>query len=135
MDKKYEVVWRDPQKTVLMVNYLQDVTWEDVLAADIEAVAVIQQESHSVSLFHYAGKNNINLTDIGSIKELLYNKVPFPPPNMKLVIVLLNNFRAKTSLKVAMGVLDKVIFRRKLTYVVDTVEEAERLILQASSRE
>ena len=131
MDKKYEVVWRDPQKTVLMVNYLQNVTWEDVLAADIEAVAIIQQESHPVILFHYAGKNNVDLIDIGSIKDLLYNKVPFPPPNMKLVIVLLNNYRSKTSLMMAMEVLDKVIFRRKLTYVVNTMEEAEAIIVKA----
>ena len=131
MDKKYEVVWRDPQKTVLMVNYLQNVTWEDVLAADIEAVAIIQQESHPVILFHHSGKNNIDLIDIGSIKDLLYNKVPFPPPNMKLVIVLLNNYRSKTSLMMAMEVLDKVIFRRKLTYVVNTMEEAEAIIVKA----
>lgn len=132
MDKSYEIVWRDSQKkTVLMVNYLQDVTWEDVLKADTEAVGIIQQELHSVVLFHYAGKNNINLTDIGSIKDILYNKVPVPPQNMKLVIVLLNNFKARTSLMMAIEVLDKIAFGRKLTYVVDKLEEAERLIVQA----
>jgi hypothetical protein len=130
MTKKYEITWHNPQETVLMVNNLQDGTWDDVLASTLEAAAIIQQKSYPVILVHNRNNHKIDKFDLGSIKKILYDKLPPPPKNMKLVIVL-SNTSTKWMVQVGVEIAEKVNFGRKLTYFVSTMEEVEQLIKKA----
>ena len=86
MDKKYELTWRNPQKTILMANYLTDIVLEDISAAILEAVPLIQEIPHDVIMFHNIGQHAVNTTRIGVIHDDLYNKIPFrPAKNLKFV--------------------------------------------------
>jgi hypothetical protein len=92
---------------------------------------MIVELPYDVILFHDGGEHNISTTGIGTIHDLLYNKVPRPPQNMKMVIVLSANFSVKKPLEAAVEILDKLFFRRKITHLVSTMAEAERLISKA----
>ena len=131
MDEKFEIVWRNPEKTVLMINYFQNGTWEDILEANSMSDVIVREVQHNVIVFHNGGDYSVDMTDIGSIKGLFYNKAPSIPKNLILVIILLKNWKGAMSLKIGMETLDKVIFRRKLNYFVHSMEEAEELIKQA----
>lgn len=131
MDKKYELVWRNPQKTVLMINYLAPVTWSDVTEAGADAMEAIKDLPQDVILFHNGGTHTVNLTKITSIHDLLYNNLSNPPRNLKFVIVYLENIKILKELDAAMEILDKLFFKRKIFHVASSMAEAERLIVRA----
>jgi hypothetical protein len=133
MDKKYEIIWRNPEKkNVLVVNYLADPLLDDILKANLEAFALFQNIPHEVILFHNGGKYVVEALGIGSVHDLLYNKLPRrAPDNLKFIIVMVENDRTRRLMGAAMDVLDKLFFKRKIVYAVGKMEEAESLISKA----
>jgi hypothetical protein len=132
MEKKYEIDWRDPQQTVLVVTYLADPLLSDILDANLEAFAVIRSTPHDVILLHNGGTHNLETIGIGSFHDLLYNKLPRNPiENLKLIIVLLENDRTRRFTGAAMEILDKLFLRRQMVQSVGSMAEAERLIAKA----
>jgi hypothetical protein len=132
MDKKYEIGWRNPQQTVLVVTYLADPLLSDILDANLEAFAMIEKIPHDVILLHNGGKYKIETIGIGSFHDLLYNKLPSKPlENLKLIIVLLENNHIRRLAGAAMEILDKLFLRRQMVQSVGSMDEAERLIAKA----
>jgi len=132
MEKKYEIMWRNPQKTILQVNYLTDVVWDDIMAANMEAAPMIQEVTHDIILFHNGGQHAVDTTRIGVINDRLYNKIPpRPAKNLKCTIVLIENLEYMRSVKAAMEILDKRFSRPGFAHVVNSMAEAEREISKA----
>jgi hypothetical protein len=132
MDKKYEIMWRNPQKTVLLVNYLTDIVWDDIMAATIEAAPMIQEVPHDVILFHNGGQHAVDTTRIGAINDRLYNKIPpRPAKNLKFTIVLIENLEHMKWVEAAVEILDKRFSRPGFVHVVNSMAEAEREISKA----
>ncbi len=131
MDKKYEIVWRDPQKTVLKVNYQPSIDWSDGLSANIEAMAAIREVQNDVLLFHDTSQSTIDLLGFGSVHDLFYNKLPRPPHNLKMIVVVFRSPNVVKSVGASIEILDKLFFKRKYAHIVGSLEEAERLIAQA----
>ena len=131
MDKKYTIRWYNLQKTVLMVEYIAIVGWDDILEAHNEASNILQEMSHEVILFHNGGESPPASMNVGSIHDQFYNRLPRPPKNLKFVLVLLGNPGVMRPFDASLEVLDKVFFKRKYTYVVGTMAEAEKVIAKA----
>ena len=131
IDKKYGIEWRDAEKKVLVVHYFFNLLWEDVLAANLEALSMLGGVEHNVVLFHNSDGYNVNLSDVGSVRDFFHNKLPMPPKILRRVVVYIKDSRMKTSLNIAMEILDKAMMKRRLTHFANTMEEAERLISEA----
>jgi len=132
MDKKYEIAWRDAQQTVLIVTYLADPLLNDILEANLEALAMIHDAAHEVILLHNGGNHNLETVGIGSFHDLLYNKLPRDSiENLKFIIVLIENNRIRKFAGAAMEILDKLFLRRQIVQSVGSMAEAERLIARA----
>jgi hypothetical protein len=133
LSKLFKIEWMDTQKTTLQINYIASGQWSDILQANLEVIEIIKASPHDVILFHNAGKYGVDLTSIGAIKDLLYNKVPPVPTNLRCVIVMVDYINLKfQSIKIAMDILDKTFYKRKLNYFVTTMEEVEQLIQKFS---
>lgn len=131
MDQKYAISWRNSQKTVLTVDYLAIVDWDDIIAAHLEAVDMIKEIPHEIILFHNGGESPPVPIHFGSVHDQFYNKLPRPPKNLKFIIVLMGNPGVMRPFDAALEVLDKVFYMQKYTHVVSTMAEAERLITKA----
>jgi hypothetical protein len=133
MDKRYQIEWRNPKKTILVVNYLGDSVLDDVLASNLEAFAMIKELPHEVILIHNGGSYNIavELLSIGKIHDVVYSQFPAIPQNLKFVIVILASSLTRIPMGAGMEVLDILYFRRRMTYTVSRMEEAERLIAKS----
>jgi len=119
MDKKYEIVWRNPQKTVLMVNYFGDEAWgwDEIVKAHIEAVDMIKELSYDVILFHKGTR--LKTARIGVIHDILYSGVTSRlPDNLKHIIVFLENLDEMKLADAAFEIMDKLFIRRKFVHVV-----------------
>ena len=131
MDKNYEISWRNPQMTVLMVTYHADVGWDDIIGANVEALDRIKVLPQEIILFHNAGPYKVKQFGFGVAHDLLYNRLPRPPKNLKFIVTLMSDPAQQKSFYGAAELLDKLFFRRKYAYVVGSLVEAERLIAQA----
>ena len=134
LDKKYEITWRTPQKTVLMIHYLAAPALEDVTQAQQDAFGMLDEVPHDVIVFHNGGEHKVDSTNLGRVHDSLYNKFPRrPPENLKQVIVLIEDDQIRESMSAAMEVLGQLFFKRKITQTVKTMAEAEEeeLLLKA----
>jgi hypothetical protein len=131
MDKNYTIEWRNPAKNILEVKYLSDAVLNDILLSNIDAFSMIETVSHEVILIHNSQGYNVELglLSVGKVHDSVYSKFPPIPKNLKLVIIILSQRAVRAMMGSALEVLDKMFFRRKMTSVVASMQEAEAQII------
>jgi hypothetical protein len=131
---KYEIRWRNPEKKVLEVKYIEDFEWQDAIEANTVVAKMVREVSNDVIVFYDLSEHTPSNYGISSIKESLYSNGSDPnsiPENMKFTIVFTKNTFAAKNVKIAMEVLDKTIRHKKVNHFVTNIEEAEELIRKA----
>lgn len=129
---KYEIHWRNPEKNVLEVKYIEDFEWQDAIEANAIATKMIEEVTNDVIIFYDASEHTPSNYEISRIKDSLYSDGSRSiPQNLKFTIVLTKNTFAAKNVKIAMEILDKSIRHKKVNYFVTTIEEVEELIRKA----
>ncbi len=82
---------------------------------------------HNVVIFNESYRYAIDNVQISTIKELLFNKIPRVPKNLKGIIVLIPHAQ-KAMLATGIEILADIQYGHKFIRVVDTYEEAEMLL-------
>ena len=132
MDKIYTIEWRNPAKTILEIKYLGDAVLSDILSSNVDAFSMIETVSHEALLIHNSQGYNVELglLTVGKVNDSVYSKFPPIPKNLKLVIIILSQRATRAMMGSALEVLDKFFFRRKMTSVVASMQEAEAQIIK-----
>jgi hypothetical protein len=132
MNKIYTIEWRDPAKTILEVKYLGDAVLNDIFSSNVDAFSMIETVTHEAILIHNSQGHNVDLglLSVGKVHDSVYSKFPPVPKNLKFVIVVLSQRATRTMMGSALEVLDRLFFRRKVTSVVASIQEAEAQILK-----
>ena len=132
MDKIYTIEWRNPAKTILEIKYLGDAVLSDILSSNVDAFSIINTVPHEALLIHNSQGYNVELglLTVGKVNDSVYSKFPPIPKNLKLVIIILSQRATRAMMGSALEVLDKFFFRRKMTSVVASMQEAEAQIIK-----
>src|SRR5690349_8009205 len=132
MNKIYAVEWRNPAKTILEIKYLGDAVLSDILSSNVDAFSIINAVPHEVLLIHNSQGYNVDvgLLTVGKVNDSVYSQFPPIPKNLKLVIIILSQRATRAMMGSALEVLDRFFFRRKLTSVVASMQEAEAQIIK-----
>jgi hypothetical protein len=132
MNKIYTVEWRNPAKTILEIKYLGDAVLSDILSSNVDAFSIINVVPHEVLLIHNSQGYNVDvgLLTVGKVNDSLYSQFPPIPKNLKLVIIILSQRATRAMMGSALEVLDRFFFRRKVTSVVASMQEAEAQIIK-----
>lgn len=129
---KYTIHWRNPDKNILVVKYIEDFEWQDAVDANVIATKMVREVPNDVIIFYDASEHTPPNYSINDIKDSLYSEnASAIPENIKFTIVLTKNTIAAKNVKIAMEVLDRSIRHRKVNHFVTSMEEAEELIRQA----
>jgi hypothetical protein len=132
MNKIYTVEWRNPAKTILEIKYLGDAVLSDILSSNVDAFSIVNAVPHEVLLIHNSQGYNVDvgLLTVGKVNDSLYSQFPPIPKNLKLVIIILSQRATRAMMGSALEVLDRFFFRRKVTSVVASMQEAEAQIIK-----
>lgn len=132
MEKIYTIEWRNPAKTILEIKYLGDAVLSDILSSNVDAFSIINTVPHEALLIHNSQGYNVELglLSVGKVHDSVYSKFPPVPKNLKFVVIILSQRATRALMGSALEVLDRVFFRRKMTSVVASMQEAEVQILQ-----
>lgn len=132
MDKNYTLEWHNPNKTILEIKYLGDAVLNDILSSNVDAFLMVKTIPHEVILIHNSQGYNVelDLLSVGKVHDAVYSKFPPIPKNLKFVIIILSQRTTRAMMGSALEVLDKVFFRRKMTAVVASTQEAKAQIIK-----
>jgi len=127
MNKNYTIEWRNPAKTILEIKYLGDAVLNDILSSNVDSFSMIETVPHEVLLIHNGQGYNVELglLSVGKVHDSVYSKFPPVPKNLKFVVIILSQRATRAMMGSALEVLDRVFFRRKMTSVVASMQEAE----------
>jgi hypothetical protein len=125
--KKYTIDWRSSREDILQITYHDNISWVDILNAHLEAEKTVNATPHNVVIFNESYRYAIDNVQISTIKELLFNKIPRVPKNLKGIIVLIPHAQ-KAMLATGIEILADIQYGHKFIRVVDTYEEAEMLL-------
>ncbi len=132
MNKIYTIEWRNPAKTILEIKYLGDAALNDILASNVDAFSMIETVPHEALLIHDSQGYNVELSllSVGKVHDSVYSKFPPVPKNLKHVVIILSQRATRAMMGSALEVLDRLFFRRKVTSVVASMQEAEAEIIK-----
>jgi len=132
MNKNYTIEWRNPAKTILEIKYLGDAVLNDILSSNVDAFSMIETVPHEVLLIHNGQGYNVELglLSVGKVHDSVYSKFPPVPKNLKFVVIILSQRATRAMMGSALEILDRVFFRRKMTTVVASMQEAESQIVK-----
>ncbi len=132
MNKNYTIEWRNPAKTILEIKYLGDAVLNDILSSNVDAFSMIETVPHEVLLIHNGQGYNVELglLSVGQVHDSVYSKFPPIPKNLKFVVIILSQRATRAMMGSALEILDRVFFRRKMTTVVASMQEAESQIVK-----
>jgi hypothetical protein len=132
MNNNYTIEWRNPAKTILEIKYLDDAVLNDILSSNVEAFSMIETLPYEVILIHNSQGYNVELglLTVGKVHDSVYSKFPPVPKNLKFVIIILSQRATRAMMGSALEVLDRLFFRRKVTSVVASMQEAEAQIIK-----
>jgi hypothetical protein len=122
----YALDWKNPQtKKTLVVKYLRPWRWEDVVGALLDAKDIFELVDHSVAIVHDQLDFPSEQSTIGAIRDL-WGEMPPPPKNLRLCIVVAET--KNNMLQIGFDIFEKVAFQKTITYFVDSMEEANKLL-------
>ncbi|MFM8877174.1 MAG: hypothetical protein ACKOGC_14000 [Anaerolineae bacterium] len=132
MNKNYTIEWRNPAKTILEIKYLGDAVLNDILSSNVDSFSMIETVPHEVLLIHNGQGYNVELglLSVGQVHDSVYSKFPPIPKNLKFVVIILSQRATRAMMGSALEILDRVFFRRKMTTVVASMQEAESQIVK-----
>ncbi|MFM8427436.1 MAG: hypothetical protein ACKOBL_19910 [Chloroflexota bacterium] len=132
MDKNYTIEWRTPDKTILEIKYLGDAVLNDIFSSNVDAFSMVETVPHEVLLIHNGQGYNVELglLSVGKVHDSVYSKFPPVPKNLKFVVIILSQRATRAMMGSALEFLDRVFFRRKMTTVVASMQEAESQIVK-----
>ncbi len=132
MNKNYTIEWRNPAKTILEIKYLGDAVLNDILSSNVDSFSMIETVPHEVLLIHNGQGYNVELglLSVGKVHDSVYSKFPPVPKNLKFVVIILSQRATRAMMGSALEILDRVFFRRKMTTVVASMQEAESQIVK-----
>ena len=132
MDKNYTIEWRTPDKTILEIKYLGDAVLNDIFSSNVDAFSMVETVPHEVLLIHNGQGYNVELglLSVGKVHDSVYSKFPPVPKNLKFVVIILSQRATRAMMGSALEILDRVFFRRKMTTVVASMQEAESQIVK-----
>jgi hypothetical protein len=132
MNKNYTIEWRNPAKTILEIKYLGDAVLNDILSSNVDSFSMIETVPHEVLLIHSGQGYNVELglLSVGKVHDSVYSKFPPVPKNLKFVVIILSQRATRAMMGSALEILDRVFFRRKMTTVVASMQEAESQIVK-----
>lgn len=132
MNKNYTIEWRNPAKTILEIKYLGDAVLNDILSSNVDSFSMIETMPHEVLLIHNGQGYNVELglLSVGKVHDSVYSKFPPVPKNLKFVVIILSQRATRAMMGSALEILDRVFFRRKMTTVVASMQEAESQIVK-----
>lgn len=130
MDKNYTIEWRNPENTILEIKYLGDAVLNDIRSSNVDSFSMIESMLHEVILVHNSQGYDVDLRllSVGKIHDSVYSKFPPIPKNLKFVVIILSQRATRAMMGSALEVLDRVFFRRKMTSVIASMQEAEAQI-------
>lgn len=132
MNKNYTIEWRNPTKTILEIKYLGDAVLNDILSSNVDSFSMIETVPYEVLLIHNGQGYNVELglLSVGKVHDSVYSKFPPVPKNLKFVVIILSQRATRAMMGSALEILDRVFFRRKMTTVVASMQEAESQIVK-----
>ncbi|HNM37074.1 MAG TPA: hypothetical protein PKI33_08425 [Anaerolineales bacterium] len=114
------------------IKHLGDAVLNDILSSNVESLSMIETVPHEIALIHNGQGYNVELglLSVGKVHDSVYSKFPPVPKNLKFVVIILSQHATRAMMGSALEILDRVFFRRKMTAVVASMQEAEAQIMQ-----
>lgn len=124
---KFDVFWLDPetQKT-LVIKYIEPWVWNDFIVFTEDNIEWLKKIDYEFTLLHDFSLFSSSDTLVGSIYDNLMKKLPPIPKNLRFAIVI--DPHKNRMAEMGFEILEKVLYRKKKTYFVGSMEAAKIIL-------